>query len=120
MYIIRQMVDDSIIHQRIAFVGTEKQVIDFVNSQTSDAYDFMETWEQTEYWLKHNGYIICEEKDKKKAKTLEFAYRLWDFQNDISYCNQETGIVRIDTYEEAVKFLDWVLKEENFEYEFQK
>lgn len=120
MYIIRQMINDSIIHQRVAFVGTEKEVMDFVNSQTSDAYDFMENWEQTEYWLKHNGYTICEEKDKKKSKTLEFAYRLWDFQNDISYCNQETGIVKINTYDEAVKFLDWVLKEENFKYEFQK
>lgn len=53
-------------------------------------------------------------------KLLEVARKLFNMQRDISYCNQEIEVYDIETLEDAIRFLDWVLKEENFEYEFQK
>lgn len=57
---------------------------------------------------------------KDKQKTIEIARTLFDKQNDVSYCNSEIGIYEIKTLEQAVKFLNWVLQKDVFEYEFKK
>lgn len=36
----------------------EKQLLKFVDSQTSDSYDFINNTETAEQWLKENGYTI--------------------------------------------------------------
>lgn len=101
-------------------VGTENTVFGFVNSKTSDAYDYIYDMEQAEYWLRRNGFEIKKLGfGKLKSIVMAVAIKLYDMQEDISYCNSETGILDIDNIDEAVRFLDWVLKREIFDYEYK-
>lgn len=51
---------------------------------------------------------------------IGIAEKLYNMQNDISFCQAETNIYFIGTIDTVVKFLQWLNNEENFNYEFKK
>lgn len=54
-----------------------------------------------------------------EKSVIKLAKMLYDLQNDISYCQQETNIYFIGSIETAIKFLKWISNKNIFEYKFK-
>lgn len=90
----------------------ERQLLKFVDSQTSDAYDFMNNTESAEQWLQENGYKFTTRKNlileylkkysfeeventdiwkKRKEKSCFYMYVVLNDSSVIIYTQTETG-----------------------------